>query len=78
MGHICGELLISLVVLKILEMILLEDYFQNIKIGAVFAYSDYDDDCPKHTVIESVILKNKSSILVMCEMSRLQVVNYWN
>jgi hypothetical protein len=45
----------------------LENYFQNIKIGAVFAYSDYDDICPKLTVLESVILKNKSSILVMCE-----------
>jgi hypothetical protein len=45
----------------------LEDYFQNIKIGAVFAYSDHDDVCPKLTVLESVIIKEKSSILVMCE-----------
>ena len=45
----------------------LDDYFQNIKIGAIFAYSDHEDICPKLTVLESVILKNKSSILVMCE-----------
>jgi len=45
----------------------LEVYFQNIKVGAVFAYSDYEDICPKLIVLESVILKNKSSILVMCE-----------
>ncbi len=43
----------------------LDDYFQNIKVGTVFAYSDHDDICPKLTVFESVILKKKSSILVM-------------
>ncbi|MCK5235565.1 MAG: hypothetical protein KAR06_01155, partial [Deltaproteobacteria bacterium] len=46
----------------------LEDYFQNIKIGALFAYSDRED-YPKQTVLESVILKKKLSILVMCETS---------
>jgi hypothetical protein len=45
----------------------LGDYFQNLKIGSVLAYSDYDDICPKLTVLEPVILKNKSSILVMSE-----------
>ena len=45
----------------------LEDYFQNINTGAVLAYSDYDDICPKLTVLESVILREKSSILVMSE-----------
>jgi len=35
----------------------LVDYFQNIKIGVLFAYSDYEEFCPKQTVIESVILK---------------------
>lgn len=45
----------------------LEEYFQNLKAGAVFAYSDYEEFCPKLTVLEAVILKNKSSILVMCE-----------
>lgn len=45
----------------------LDDYFRNIKIGAVFAYSDYDDFCPKQTVLESVMLKEMPSILVLCE-----------
>jgi hypothetical protein len=45
----------------------LEEYFQNLKAGAVLAYSDHEDICPKLTVLESVILKNKSSILVKCE-----------
>jgi hypothetical protein len=43
----------------------LDDYFQNLKFGAVLAYSDHDDICFKLTVLESVILKKKSSILVM-------------
>lgn len=43
----------------------IEDYFQNLKDGSVLAYSDHDDICPKLTVLESVILKKKSSILVM-------------
>ena len=45
----------------------LEDYFQNLKVGAVLANidSDYDDICSKLTVLESVILKDKSLILVM-------------
>ena len=45
----------------------LDEYFQNLKVGAVFAYNEYDDICLKLTVLESVILKSKSSILVMCE-----------
>jgi len=47
----------------------LEDYFQNLKVGAVLANidSDFDDICPKLTVLESVILKDKSLILVMSE-----------
>ena len=44
----------------------LDDYFQNIKAGALLAYSD-DDIYPKLTVLESAILKEKSSILVMSE-----------
>ncbi len=46
----------------------LDDYFQNLKVGAVFAYND-DDIFPKLTVFKSVILKSKSSIIVMCERS---------
>ncbi len=45
----------------------IQDYFQNLKSGAVLAYSDHDDICPKFTVHESVILKEGSSILVLSE-----------
>ncbi|MCK5343088.1 MAG: HNH endonuclease [Candidatus Heimdallarchaeota archaeon] len=45
----------------------LDDYFQNLKAGAVLAYCDHDDICPKLTVLKSEILKEKSSILVMCK-----------
>lgn len=45
----------------------LGDYFQNLKAGAVLAYGDHDDICPKLTILESRILKKKSSILVMSE-----------
>jgi len=45
----------------------LEDYFQNLKVDTVLAYSDYNEFCPKLTVIETVFLKNRSSILVMCK-----------
>ncbi len=44
-----------------------DDYFQNLKVGAVLAYSDHDDFCPKFTVLEAVVLKKRSSILVMSE-----------
>ena len=44
----------------------LEDYFQNIKVGAVLANSEHDDNYPKLTVLEAEILKDKSSIIVMC------------
>lgn len=47
----------------------LDDYFQNLKVGAVFAYYDHDDNYPKLTVLESVILKKKSSILVMIKIA---------
>jgi hypothetical protein len=43
----------------------IEDYFQNLKVGAVLAYSEDDDISLKLTVIRSVILKKKSSILAM-------------
>ncbi|MFA6635664.1 MAG: HNH endonuclease signature motif containing protein [Candidatus Omnitrophota bacterium] len=45
----------------------LGEYFQNIRVGSIFAHSDNEDICPKLTVLESIILKDKSSILVMCE-----------
>jgi len=47
----------------------LEDYFQNLKVGAVLATidSEFDDICPKLTVLEFVILKDKSIIFVMSE-----------
>lgn len=44
----------------------INDYFQNLKSGEVFSYSDDEEFCPKHTIIKSVIIKNKESIVVMC------------
>ena len=45
----------------------LHGYFQNIKPGSVFAYSDYKDFCPTLTAVEAVHLNDRSSILVMTE-----------
>lgn len=45
----------------------LNDYFKNMKLGDVLAYSDHEDICPKLTVIESAILNENSSILVLSE-----------
>lgn len=39
-------------------------YFQNLKIGAVFSYNDH---YPKSTILEFVMIKDDSSILVLCE-----------
>lgn len=47
----------------------LETYFQNLKVGAVFAYNDV---YPKSTVVEFVKTKNNLSILVMCEKEDLK------
>lgn len=46
----------------------LGDYFQNLKVGEVLANTDgdCDDICSSLTVLESVIRKDKSLILVMC------------
>src|SRR5690606_12067926 len=46
------------------EIISLETYFQNLKIGSVFAYND---DSPKLIAVQFARIKNNSSILVMCE-----------
>jgi hypothetical protein len=45
----------------------LDEYFQNLKVGAVLAYSDHDDFSFKLAVLKSEILNSKSSILVLCE-----------
>ncbi|MDH4201366.1 MAG: HNH endonuclease [Phycisphaerae bacterium] len=47
----------------------LNDYFQNLKVGAVLAIidSDFDDICPKLKVLEFVILKDNRLILVISE-----------
>lgn len=45
-----------------------DDYFQNLKSGAVLAYCDDDADiCPKLTIVDSAIFKEQSSIVVMSE-----------
>ncbi|AMV13830.1 hypothetical protein SCO11_01990 [Legionella pneumophila serogroup 1] len=49
---------------KELKVFPIDDYFQNLKIGAVFACND---DSPKLIILEFVKTKNNSSILVMCE-----------
>lgn len=41
-----------------------EDYFDNLKIGSVFAYNDYS---PKLIIVEFIVDKDKSSICLMCE-----------
>jgi len=45
----------------------LDDYFRNLHCGSVLAYSEHDEICLRLIVHESVILKEKSSILVMSE-----------
>jgi hypothetical protein len=47
----------------------IENYYRNLKAGVVFTHSDYEEICPKQTVIESVMFKEKSSIIVLCERS---------
>ena len=46
----------------------LNDYYQNLKKGAVFAYND-EDAFPKLTVFKTEMINNKSSILLMCKRS---------
>ncbi len=53
---------------KELEKISLEAYFQNLKVGAVFAYND---DSPNLIILEFVKVKSNSSILVKCEREGL-------
>ncbi len=42
------------------------DYFNNIQVGDVLAYSDSDDLFPVLSVVEARMTKEKSSIVVMC------------
>mgnify|MGYP006358678447 FL=1 len=42
----------------------LDAYLQGLKVGAVFAYND---DSPKLIIVKFAIIKNNSSILVICE-----------
>lgn len=46
----------------------LKYYYQNLRKGVVFAYND---DSPKLIVLDFVMIKNDSSILVMCEREGL-------
>lgn len=46
----------------------LEEYFKNLKIGAVLSYSD---DSPKLIILGFVNSKNNASILVLCEREGL-------
>jgi hypothetical protein len=51
----------------------LEDYYRSLKPGSIFAY-DGNDTFPQLIVSRSIVSKNKSSILVMCERSD----HYWS
>ncbi len=53
---------------KEIEELPLEAYFQNLKIGNVFAFND---DSPKLTILEFVKIKGNEAILVMCEREGL-------
>lgn len=43
------------------------DYFQNLKEGVLFSFPEHNDICPKLIVIKSKLVKENSSIFVMCE-----------
>lgn len=45
----------------------LVDYYRNLKVGAVLAYSEHGEFSTKLTVLKSVILEEKASILVLTE-----------
>lgn len=50
----------------------IDDYFQNLEVGVVLAYGENDGFVLKLKVLEAVIHKPKSSILVMCERSDIR------
>jgi hypothetical protein len=52
---------------KAFEIDPLGDYFQNLTVGAVLSYGDHDLDSTKLEVVQSLILRETASILVMCE-----------
>jgi len=45
----------------------LDDYFEKLIVGAVLAYCDHQDFSYKLKVLETVVLKYKASILVLCK-----------
>ena len=42
----------------------LEEYFENMQIGSIFSYNDH---YPESKILESIMINNNSSILVMCQ-----------
>jgi hypothetical protein len=45
----------------------LESYFQNLKVGTIFSYSDHAEFCPILTIRKFEKNKDGSSILIICE-----------
>ena len=44
----------------------IDEYFEKLIVGAVLAHSDHDDISYELTILESVILSNRSSVIAMC------------
>lgn len=45
----------------------IDSYFNNLKVGEVFSYSEQDPDFPKLTILKTLKTNDGSSILVMCK-----------
>ncbi len=53
----------------------LEEYFKNLKVGAVFTYNNV---YPKSMILEFIRIKNNSSILIMCEKESNEELKPWS
>lgn len=53
----------------------LEEYFHNLKVGAVFSYNNV---YPKSIILEFVRINNNSSILIMCEKESNEELKPWS
>ena len=53
----------------------LDDYYRKLTPGAIIAYSEYDRDKTQMIILLTDILKDKSSIMVMCKCSNGKYTN---
>jgi hypothetical protein len=53
----------------------LEDYYNKLTPGAIIAYSEYDRDKTQIKILIASILRDKSSIIAMCECVNKKYVN---